>query len=237
VPGLKERKAVPRKSRELVDIVVVGYNLPEMEADCIQSVIQHTDWPYVLTYYDNYETGSTLTQVWNWFIKASPCPHICLLNSDTIVYDGWLSRMMETLLADPKVGCVGPSTDNCHGRQNTIPTYEAALQCQGKIEVTKEPICGFCVLFRKSLWIELRGFDERYNFYGQESDFIDRAQRQGYKSVWRQDAFVHHIGEQSITHSKMDVNEERQKAKDLYWSTRPHPGLIKTELKKEGARR
>ena len=69
--------------------------------------------------------------------------------------------------------------------------------------------------------LKLGGFDEKYKFYGAESDFIDRANKQfGYRCAWVKDAFVHHIGEASVKNSDMDVQKERSNARELYWKTR-----------------
>jgi GT2 family glycosyltransferase len=87
----------------------------------------------------------------------------------------------------------------------------------------KDPISGFCLLFRRSLWLRLRGFDERYKLYGQESDFVDRAQKLGLKVVWRKDAFVYHEGEASVKAHSYDVQAEREKAKRIYWQDRRKP--------------
>jgi GT2 family glycosyltransferase len=117
-------------------------------------------------------------------------------------------------------GFVGPSTNNCHSPQKKISSPEAARKYKNKAVQMKDPISGFCLLFRKSLWNELGGFDPMYKHYGQESDFIDRARICGWSCYWRQDAFVYHIGEASVKASGLDVEAARNEAKKLYWSTR-----------------
>jgi GT2 family glycosyltransferase len=153
-------------------------------------------------------------------IEASPCEYICLLNNDTRVQEGWLKKLVYTIENIDKCGFVGPSTNNCHSPQKKIPSPEAARKYKNKAVQMKDPISGFCLLFRKSLWEELGGFDPKYKHYGQESDFIDRAHKQGWSSYWRQDAFVYHIGEASVQASGIDVGAARTEAKKLYWSTR-----------------
>jgi cellulose synthase/poly-beta-1,6-N-acetylglucosamine synthase-like glycosyltransferase len=205
---------------EPVKIIVVGYNLPVVEQACLQSVVSCTNYPYVLTFVDNYNTEMTLTQRWNELVAWTPEEYVCLLNSDTVVSPKWLPRMMETLLEDDMHGFVGPSTNNCHSPQKNIATFEYANKHLGESEVMKSPISGFCLLFRKSIWDELEGFDERYKLYGQESDFVDRAQRIGYKALWRKDAFVWHEGEASVKAHGYSAKKERELAKKIYWSER-----------------
>jgi GT2 family glycosyltransferase len=131
---------------------------------------------------------------------------------------------METLVSDNSVGFVGPTTNNCHGDQSKLySVHRDSQKYKDKIKVLKNPICGFCFIFKKELFLKLKGFDPRYPFYGAESDFCDRAMKLGYKCVWRQDAFVYHIGSASIKAANKSEEEERRKALKLYWSTRKKP--------------
>lgn len=209
---------------ETVNIIIIGYSVPKLERACLKYVHANTDHPYLLTYYDNFNSGMTLTQIWNKLIQCSPCKYICLLNNDTEVNPYWLSLLYTTLgqdIAGKWIGFAGPSTNSCHSRQKEIATYEEALKHPGEIEVMDQPISGFCLLFARETWSRLDGFDERYGLYGQESDFIDRAKRHlDLACAWRKDAFVFHHGEASIKAHAVDVANERGKAKTIYWADR-----------------
>jgi len=204
-----------------VNIIVIGYTVSEkmkqIESNCVNSVVANTEYPYHLTYYNNYKSGYSLTNVWNKFIRASKHKYICLLNSDTVVYPGWLTKLVETLDSDNTVGFVGPSTNNCHGSQRNVPSLEAASQLPcNSVRVSNVPLCGFCLLFEKQTFMNLGGFDERFKLYGQESDLLKRAQEKGYRFAWRQDAFVYHIGEATMKAAKVDIKSERAVARAMY---------------------
>jgi len=203
-----------------VNIIVIGFHLGKIELDCFASITQHTKQPYVLTYYDNHKNDYTLTQLWNELIDSSPCNYICLLNNDTRVTEGWLTKLMDTIETVDNCGFVGPSTNNCHSPQKDVATPKQAAKLAGSIVQMDQPISGFCLLFKKSLWVELNGFDSKYKHYGQESDFIDRAKQRGLEAYWRQDSFVHHIGEASVKASGIDAEAARTEAKKIYWGTR-----------------
>jgi len=203
-----------------VNIIVIGFKLGTIETDCLHSIVQYTDYPYVLTYYDNHNNKYTLTQIWNKLIAASLCDYVCLLNNDTRVTLGWLPKLVDTLEHIDNCGFVGPSTNNCHSPQKRISSPREASKYKNKVVEMKDPISGFCLLFRKSLWESLGGFDSKYKHYGQESDFIDRARAQGWSSYWRQDVFVYHLGEASVKASGINVEAARTEAKKIYWSTR-----------------
>jgi hypothetical protein len=211
---------------EYVDIIVVGYRISpaitKIERKCLSSVIHNTTHPFILTYFDNYDTGLSLTEAWNSLIRRSDSEYICLLNNDTEVSPLWLSKMRAGFDVQ-HVGFVGPSTNQCHSPQKTIPTFKQAdaIPDSDANQIMPEPISGFCLMFKKETWIKLGGFDTRYGLYGQESDFIDRAQRElGLHCLWRKDAFVFHRGETSVKASNVNVDKERTKAKELYWQER-----------------
>jgi len=200
-----------------VEIIVVGYHVPHLESKCINSIIFNTKHPYKITFIDNFNTGLSLTAMWNKLIGSGTCDYICLLNSDTEVSPLWLTKMMETLLSSDDIAFVGPSTNNCHSIQNTISSQEMADKHTNEIEFIQDPISGFCLLFKKSLWKKLSGFDERFHFYGAESMFIYRAMNElKLKSVWRKDVFIYHYGEGSSKAHNIDTSEERKKAKKMY---------------------
>lgn len=206
------------------NIIVTGYGVTEevkeIQSICVSSVVDNTEFPYVLTYYDNVIFEEPLTVSWNFYCEKSPAEFICLLNNDTEVSPGWLTRMIEVFEKEESCGFVGPSTNQCHSPQKEVGTLAEAEALGPTWVEMQDPISGFCLVFRKTLWEELGGFDTRYGFYGQESDFIDRAYKLGYKSFWRKDAFVFHHGEASVKASKMDVGSERKAAKKIYWGDR-----------------
>jgi GT2 family glycosyltransferase len=209
----------------IVNIIIIGYNLPKLEKECIESILQNTKWPYVITYFNNYNSGITLTEIWNRLIEASSQELICLLNNDTLVHPGWLEKMVETITSNQNIGFVGPSTNECHGGyQQRYKTKENALKQSCKASFPTEPLVGFCLLLKKSIWEKLGKFDEMYKLYGQESDLLMRALKQGYRFAWRHDSWVFHYGEASAKAFKINIAMERHKAQILY----------KTKVTKQG---
>jgi len=176
-------------------IIVVKFNLPDKEKECIDSVKKYTNLEkHSLLVYDNYPLKENLAVVWNRLIAESTEDIICLLNNDTVVEEGW-TKMIEVL--DEKVGAVGPVTNNCGGRQKNME--------RGQIEDINE-LSGFCYLFRKDVWKEVGRFPEDMPFYGQESIFNQKLQDHGYKLKVDRRVYIHHYKAQS--YSKAIKNEE-----------------------------
>lgn len=204
-----------------VDIIIVRYNLPEMEEQCLRAVREHTHYPYKLTVVDNYPTKERLGVLWNQVIEQSLCSHICLLNSDTLVTEGWLSKLMATFGADPQIAVVGPST-NCSATPQQIiqyldpemiETFSSNLSRAYEGEWEEAEVSGFCYLLRKEAWEEVGGFSKSFGFYGQETHLNKKLQQAGYKTVWRRDSFVFHHGgasaKKAAEEGEMDLDLDR----------------------------
>ena len=76
-----------------------------------------TDWSYILNVVQNFEAKERLGVLWNQVIEKSPLSYVCLLNSDCLVTDRWLSEMMLTFRMDDRIAAVGPSTGECKSEQ------------------------------------------------------------------------------------------------------------------------
>jgi len=193
----------------MIDIIIVKFNNKAVEDDCIKSILEHTKGNYHLTIYDNYPENHNLGQLWNKLIKNSDAEYICLLNSDTIVTDGWLEKMAETFELVEDVGVVGPSTDNARNHQankvdEILIDYGATYP--------NWMLGGFCLLFPKAVAERIGGFPTNFGVYGQEVAFIKKLEEEGFKQMWRTDAFVRHVG--SSTAKKAEAEGEFDEAKE-----------------------
>ncbi len=171
---------------KLVDIIIVKYGLPELEAECIKTVLDYTYMPYHLTVYDNYVKDEYLSIVWNRLIKQSNADYICLLNNDTRVENMWIDKLVGTLELYPKLGVVGPVTNSCAGPQNGF-----SKAVNRHIQYVKY-LSGFCCVFPKKVWEVVGGFNEDYVLYGEDSEFFDEVRRKGYMLAVQFDVFVYH---------------------------------------------
>ena len=193
-----------------MEIILIRFNLPEKEKECIDSVKKYTNLKrHKLTVYDNYPLQENLAVVWNRLIEESTEDIICLLNNDTVVEEGW-TKMIEVL--DEKVGAVGPVTNNCGGRQKNMP--------KGQVEEIND-LSGFCYLFRKEVWEEVGKFPEDMPFYGQETVFNRKLEDRGYKLMVDRRVYIHHYKAQSYKKAlekKELTNIEQELGAFHYWN-------------------
>jgi hypothetical protein len=194
-----------------MEIILVQFNQPELTAETIKSIKKHTKGPYKLTVHDNYPQNENLAIVWNRLIEQSDEEIICLFNDDAVAEEGW--DKMREVLKDPKVGAVGPTTNNCGSEQKDMPRAD-------KIQESKD-ISGFCYLFRKSVWEEVGRFPEDFPFYGQESVFNRKLQAAGYKLMIDRRVFIYHHKGQSYKKAVKDgivKDDQRTRGAFHYWN-------------------
>ncbi len=144
----------------------------------------------------------------NRLLEDSTTPYLLLLESGSVVTEGWLQRLLAPL-HDVKIGLSGPSTNICWNEQQVVPhglgtswamgqiekyAAEVALRYAGRYQAldTLHSLSDFCYLFKREVAEALGGFDEMYGGGPcWEIDFNTRAARAGYRAVWVSDTYVH----------------------------------------------
>jgi GT2 family glycosyltransferase/glycosyltransferase involved in cell wall biosynthesis len=141
---------------------------------------------------------------------------LVLLNSDTLVTDGWLDGLRDALLSDSQLGVVSPLTnyagnplqvdpkaESFHPRQ--VRRYAAKIRNRKELIPEAERLVFFCVIIRRALWESLAGLDEGYGVgTGEDNDFCLRARLAGYRLAIVRNAFVFHHGRTSFRANALD---------------------------------
>ena len=148
-------------------------------------------------------------------ILAAP-GDVVLLNSDTLVTDGWLDRLVAHARMDEAIASVSPMTNNAtvlsYPKMNVVngipgDTNVADLAAmfatnRGRLEAVNIPVTvGFCMLLTAHAVAAVGAFDEALFGigYGEECDWCMRASYLGFKHVVAIDAFVYHAGSVSFS--------------------------------------
>ncbi len=139
---------------------------------------------------------------------------VLLLNSDTVVYNDWLDRIMAHAAMDDTIATITPLSNNA-----TICSYPRTLENNGyALELAYDAldqICaevnvnssvdiptgvGFCMYIRRASLDAVGYFDEEAfgRGYGEENDFCRRVFAMGWRNVLAGDVFVRHTGEVSF---------------------------------------
>ncbi|MFO0899240.1 MAG: glycosyltransferase [Pirellulales bacterium] len=230
----------------LTSIVIVTWNELHYTRQCVESIIEFTDEPYELIFVDNGSGDGTADYLQgipdarlirnstnrgfpaavNQGIGVARGRQIVLLNNDCIVTTGWLRRMLDALSSDGRIGLVGPCTNYTAGRQCVGIGYDSLSDLDGfawqraqlhaSLRLECSPLCGFCLLIRRTVLETIGGLDERFGLGTcDDDDFCVRAERAGYRLVAACDAYVHHFGSKTFLGAGIDVSALYERNKRL----------------------
>jgi len=139
---------------------------------------------------------------------AGDCSYIVLLNNDTVVTRGWLTRLIRHL-DDPEVALVGP-VSNWVGNEAQVPVDYRSIEGMESFaesytrnlerKTFEIPMLAmFCVAMRRSLLDEIGMLDERFGLgLFEDDDFSLRVKQVGGRILCAEDVFVHHWGQASF---------------------------------------
>lgn len=229
-----------------LSVLIVNYNTRDLTCACLESVFEQTrDIEFEVILVDNASTDGSVEAIQTQFPQVTLIAeqenlgfgrannlagaqargeYVLLLNSDTVVLDGALQKLVAFARKHPDAGICGGRTVFADGRLN-------ATSCWGKPTLWSE----FCIgtglskLFRNSslfnprvlagwdrdterpvdvisgcflqmprqLWDELEGFDPRFFMYGEDVDLNLRVHAKGKQCMFCPDAEIIHYGGKS----------------------------------------
>lgn len=140
-------------------------------------------------------------------IEAADSPYVLLLNNDTEPEADFVEQMMACIQSHRDIfSCQGKLLDyRSRGRIDDAGDFYCALgwafargkgRPQGRYQDQDEifAACGGAALYRRSVLLELGGFDERHFAYLEDIDLGYRARIQGYRNLFAPKARVYHVG-------------------------------------------
>lgn len=216
-------------------VAVPVYNAFEETLTCLSSVLRSTRPPFRLVVVDDASTRGVLadwlpdeirlhprvsiarnarnvgfTRTCNGVIRSAPMDDVVLLNSDTEVPDGWLSRLRDAAYSRRRVATATPLSNN--GEIVSVPNrlvanpvpagysleeFAALVEGVSVREYVELPTgVGFCLYIRRDAIDRLGVFDEDTfdRGYGEENDFSRRGRAAGFVDLADDATYVFHKG-------------------------------------------
>jgi GT2 family glycosyltransferase/glycosyltransferase involved in cell wall biosynthesis len=237
---LPSAEAPFRVPRDLaVDIVIPAYRGLAETQRCLRSVLADLDRPRgrvividdkspepaLSAWLDTQAREGTITLLRNrrnlgfvasanHGLRAADAGHdVVLLNSDTEVPSGWLTRLGAQAWSRPRVASVSPFSNNAticsyprdHGWEMPFGLTVAELDevCRAVNAGRSVPVpttVGFCMYIRRDALNDVGLLDEQAfgHGYGEENDFCMRASQRGWQHLLACDTFVYHEGSVSF---------------------------------------
>jgi GT2 family glycosyltransferase len=214
-------------------VIVLTHDNLAFNRMCLASIVENTEYPnFELIVVDNASSDGTVEELRrleslvpqlqvilnernagfgpgnNQGLAAASGDLLVMLNNDTVVPRGWLTRLARHL-EDPAVGLIGPATNRtCNEAQLNIPyqTYEefrAVARAQGeRHEGERYPIrmpMFFCAAMRRDTFERVGPLDERYEVgMFEDEDYALRVKGEGFVVAWTPEVYVHHAYHASI---------------------------------------
>jgi len=244
---LLKNEFVPKHTEE-VDIIICVHNAYEDVKKCVESIFEYTSEPFKIIFVDDgsgeqtrdylksitdkraniklfrNEEAKGYTYAANKGLKNSSAEYSVLLNSDTVVTDKWLDKLIKCQKSGDKVGIVGPlsntaswqsvprvSDENGDWAANKIPQgytleeYAKLIEkSSGRIYPRLPLLNGFCLLIHRSV-IEKIGYFDEENFgagFAEEDDYNLRAVKEGFALALADDTYVYHAQSKSYSNEK-----------------------------------
>lgn len=126
--------------------------------------------------------------------------HICWLNNDLEVTDGWLKKMLTHLDFAPDVGAVGPTSNFVMGLQKVELNQNFRQGNHHEVNF----LIGFCMLIKGEAFGKVGLIDEDFwdvkagSGSADDIDYSMRLTQAGYKLIIARSTFIHHHGSKSF---------------------------------------
>lgn len=207
------------KHDTIVDIIIPMWNHAALTVRCLEKLVGRTHTPFRVLLCDDgsapenfhrvMDHAQKMLKIWDYHrnpvnrgfacivnegLRMSCTKHICILNNDVLVSEGWLGKMLDLMGAHPKIGAVGPYTDNIASSQKTgVPGMIMNERPAGFKEI-KPPagISYFCTLLRREAMLDVGLLCEDFTNGGEDDDYNDRLRAAGWSVGISQNCWVHH---------------------------------------------
>lgn len=232
-----------RKPTNQIDlsIIIISYNTKDITENCLNSIfssMKNSDISYEIVVVDNNSSDgsvlyfkelqkkhSNITIIFNkdntgfaiannQGAKAAKGSHLLFLNSDTIVLDDAIDKLMHYFDQNQTIHFLGPKLLNkdmspqasCGPAYNLFNIFIFLFlrgdywgATRSSPDATKEVdwVSGACILTKKAYFDQINGFDEGIFMYMDEIDLLYRAQKHGFHIFFYPEARIIHLGSAS----------------------------------------
>lgn len=234
------------------DIIIPVYKAPEWVKMCLYALFTNTDSKlinkvYLINDCDDFFTTNCLKNLKakygnkivlkqnssnlgfiktvNRGLELSTAEYILLLNSDCLIANKCIKKLINHLKNDPKIGLICPLASNAANITIPIPDGWNYSQIDSMLEkhflgqnFDACTVVGNCLMITRECLNKVGKLDESYGTgYGEETDYQFKAMAKGFTAKIAIDTYVFHKAEASFGTSK-EKQARLQKNRDLFFS-------------------
>ncbi|MCX6743125.1 MAG: glycosyltransferase family 2 protein [Candidatus Parcubacteria bacterium] len=227
-----------------ISIIIVSYNTAYLIADCLASVEASHGMEKEIFVVDNASSDKSVELITTRFpavkiianqenkgfgpannqgLLVCNGRYVIFLNPDTTIAQDTLQRAVSYMDENQRIGLAGAKILNPDGSLQPSVSYKYPGEKFATGELTGLPgeiacVLGAFMIARKSLLIDLHGFDEDFFLYGEDQDLCWRIRKKGFYIGCVENAEVLHWGGQSeIKTTPFALFEKKLKAEYLFY--------------------
>jgi len=218
----------PASRPGVVSVVIVNYRGADDTIACLRS-FEHLDWPserLELIVVENASGDDSATRIraavpaavvveagsntgfaggCNLGVANATGEYIAFINNDARPAPGWLAAAVETLSADPRIGCIASKVLDWDGK--LVDYVDGAMTWFGMgykrevekpdstdYDVSKDVLfaTGAAMVMRTDVYREVGGFDERFFMFYEDADLGWRLNLLGYRVRYEPRSIAYH---------------------------------------------
>ena len=144
----------------------------------------------------------------NWAIKQCTAEYVALLNPDAFAAPEWIEQLLKATVNNPDVAVFGSRQLSQHNpdimdgagdvyhMSGLVWRDRHGVRQQSEDMVAREIFspCAAASMYRRTVLLEVGGFDEDYFCYVEDVDLGFRLRLAGHKAWYVPNAVVHHVG-------------------------------------------
>jgi len=210
----------------LLSVILVNYNGEHFLEECFDSLFNsQTNFKFETLVLDNASQDQSLKKLRcykditlienkvnvgfsrgnNICLKQAKGFYTLLLNTDTVLKQDSLQKMIDFMQNNPKVGALSPMLLNTDGSIQVQGSFLGSWRYYRKKACRISFICGACLLTKKDILDEIGGLDEHLFFYNDDIDFCKQLAKRKLPIYYFPDTQVIHHGGLSSKSRKADA--------------------------------